>query len=112
MNANPVVGVISGASAYRAWAAIGSRADRSHDLPFALSGMIYARLSTGCGTVQPGDLLVPSSDPGVEMRAGNHASSVGRVFGKALEHCSCTGGEALVLMLLMNRQPMNAHATR
>ena len=107
MNANLVVGVTSGTGAFRPGMVIGSRADCSRDLPVAMGGLINARKSVEGGAVEPGDLLVPSSDPGVGMRAGDPVGSFGRVFVKALEPCFGIAEEGLVLMLAMNRQPGN-----
>ena len=101
-NARRVVGVISGAGKFRPGMVIGSRTDGSKDFPVAVSGVIYARVSGEAGSVEPGDLLVPSSAAGVGMRAADPRATAGTVFGKALEPWSGTG-EGLVLMLVMNR---------
>ena len=102
-NAGRVVGVISGAGGLRPGMVIGSRADGSQDLPVAMSGLVYARVSAEGGAVEPGDLLVPSSVPGVGMRARDPATTIGSIFGKALEPWSRAAEEGLVLMLVMNR---------
>ena len=102
-NARRVIGVISGAGGLRPGMVIGSRADGSHDIPVAMSGVIYARVSAEGGAVEPGDLLIPSSVPGVGMRAEDPARAIGSVFGKALEPWSGAADEGLVLMLVMNR---------
>ncbi len=102
-NAGRVVGVISGAGGLRPGMVIGSRADGSQDLPVAMSGLIYARVSAEGGAVEPGDVLVPSSVPGVGMRAQDPAAAMGSIFGKALEPWSEEVDEGLVLMLVMNR---------
>ena len=101
-NARQVVGVISGAGGLSPGMVIGSRADESRDLPVSMSGVIHVRVSAEAGAVQPGDLLMPSSVPGVGMRAADLGTAGGRVFGKALEPWSGSG-EGLVLMLVMNR---------
>ncbi|MDP7397035.1 MAG: hypothetical protein QF541_09205, partial [Lentisphaeria bacterium] len=62
-----VVGVISGAGEFQHAMLIGSREDGSHDLPVALSGQVYVRVSAENGPISPGDLLVSSSSPGVAM---------------------------------------------
>ena len=102
VNAKQVVGVVSGAGGLTPGMVIGSRKDGSQDLPVAISGVIYVRVSREAGPVEPGDLLVPSSVEGVGMRARNPPSAAGMVFGKALEPWS-KAGEGLVLMLVMNR---------
>ena len=101
-NARKVIGVISGAGGLRAGMVIGSRADGSRDLPVSMSGVIYVRVSAEAGAVEEGDLLVPSSVPGVGMRAVDPVAAAGIVFGKALESWSGAGA-GLVRMLVMNR---------
>ena len=100
-NARLVVGAVAGAGGLRSGMVIGSRADGSTDFPVAVSGMIYALVSDEAGAVAPGDLLVPSSTPGVGMRAGDPVAA-GTVYGKALEPWAGPG-EGLVLMLVMHR---------
>ena len=68
----------------------------------SMSGVIHVRVSAEAGAVEPGDLLMPSSVPGVGMRAADLGAAGGKVFGKALEPWS-SSGEGLVLMLVMNR---------
>ena len=101
-NARQVVGVISGAGGFRPGMVIGSRADGSSDLPVAMSGVVYVRVSDEAGAVQAGDLLVPSSVAGVGMRTADPGAVAGQVFGKALEPWS-GAAEGLVRMLVMNR---------
>ena len=95
-----VIGVISGAGGFRPGIVIGSRADGTTDFPVSMSGVIKVRVSGEAGAIEPGDLLTPSSVPGVGMRAVDPVP--GTVFGKALEPWS-GAGEGLVLMLVMNR---------
>lgn len=101
-NAGRVVGVISGAGKFRPGMVIGSRTDGTRDFPVAVGGVVYVRVSGEAGSVEPGDLLVPSSTAGVGMRAADPRATAGTVFGKALEPWS-GAGEGLVLMLVMNR---------
>jgi len=98
-NCRLTVGVISGAGGFRPGMVIGSRADGTRDFPVSMSGLVHARVNREGGTVRPGDRLVPSSVPGVGMRADDPAP--GTVFGKALAPWS-GDGEGLVLMLVMN----------
>ena len=101
-NAGRVVGVISGAGGFSPGMVIGSRADESNDLPVSMAGVVHVRVSAEAGTVQPGDLLVPSSVAGVGMRSADPVAATGTIFGKALEPWS-GDGEGLVMMLVMNR---------
>ena len=94
--------MISGAGGFRPGMVIGSRADGSTDLPVAMSGVIYVRVSDEAGAVRAGDLLVPSSAAGVGMRAADPVAAAGKVFGKALQPWS-GASEGLVRMLVMNR---------
>ena len=98
-NCRLTIGVISGAGGFRPGMVIGSRADGTRDFPVSMSGLVHVRVNGEGGTVRPGDRLVPSSVPGVGMRADDPAP--GTVFGKALAPWS-GGGEGFVLMLVMN----------
>ena len=80
-HAKLVIGVISGAGGLRPGMMIGSRADGTSDFPVSMSGVVKVRVSGEAGAVEPGDLLTPSSTPGVGMRAADPAP--GTVFGKA-----------------------------
>ena len=99
-HARLVIGVISGAGGFRPGMVIGSRADGTTDFPVSMTGVIKVRVSSEAGAIEPGDLLTPSSVPGVGMRASDPAP--GTVFGKALEPWS-GDGVGLVLMLVLNR---------
>ena len=101
-NARQVIGVISGAGGLRPGMIIGSREDGTEDLPVSMSGVIYVKVTDEAGIVEPGDLLVPSSTPGVGMRAPTDPlAQQGEIFGKALEPRD-GDGEGLVLMLVLN----------
>ncbi len=98
-----VVGVISGAGEFQHAMLIGSREDGSHDLPVALSGQVYVRVSAENGPISPGDLLVSSSSPGVAMAATDIERSIGAVVGKALQPFAGDDPEGLIRMLVMAR---------
>jgi collagen triple helix repeat protein len=99
-----VVGVISGAGGLQPGSVIGSREDGSNDLPVAVSGQVAVRVCLEGGPIEPGDLLVASSRPGVAMRAVDPSRAVGAVVGKALEAFgSSQGKEGLVRMMVMLR---------
>ena len=98
-NCRLTIGVISGAGGFRPGMVIGSREDGTRDFPVSMSGLVHVRVNGEGGAVRPGDLLVPSSVPGVGMRA-EHPTR-GTVFGKALAPWS-GDREGLVLMLVMN----------
>ena len=98
-----VVGVISGAGDFQHAMLIGSREDGTHDLPVALTGQVYVRVSAENGPISPGDLLVSSSSPGVAMTATDINRSIGAVIGKALRSFEESDSEGLVRMLVMAR---------
>ncbi len=99
-----VLGVISGAGAYRPGMVIGTRADGSNDLAVAMAGMVYVRVSAEGGDVEPGDLLVSSGRPGVAMRGADPERALGAVIGKALEsHAGPAKDIGLIRMLVMGR---------
>ena len=96
------VGVVSGAGDFQHGIVIGVCEDGSRDLPIAMSGQVYVRVTRENGPIVPGDLLVSSSTPGVAMRAGDMQMAFGAVIGKALQSYG-RGGEGLVRMLVMVR---------
>ncbi len=98
-----VVGVISGAGEFRHAMLIGTREDGTHDLPVALSGQVYVRVSAENGPISPGDLLVASSTAGVAMAATDIERSIGAVVGKALQAFAGNDTEGLIRMLVMAR---------
>jgi hypothetical protein len=98
------VGVISGAGGFQHGIVIGTRADGSRDLPIALAGQTYVRVTAENGAIAAGDLLVSSSTPGAAMRATDMQRAFGAVIGKALQpYRGSRGGESLVRMLVMVR---------
>ncbi|HBL26233.1 MAG TPA: hypothetical protein DD490_05290 [Acidobacteria bacterium] len=103
-----VVGVISGAGGLQPGMVVGSREDGSNDLPLAVSGQAFVRVCLEGGSVEPGDLLVASSIPGVAMRAAEAERAAGAVIGKALEAFGPgldqgAEGQGLVRMMVMLR---------
>ena len=50
-------------------------------VPIALSGRVPIKVTTENGNIEPGDLLVPSSMPGVAMKASKPGYIIGRAFG-------------------------------
>ena len=82
---------------------IGSREDGSYDLPVALSGQVYVRVSVENGPISPGDLLVSSSSGGVAMAATETERSFGAVLGKAMQAYAGEDPEGLIRMLVMVR---------
>lgn len=102
-----VVGVISGAGGLSSGMQLGGRQDETDDLPIALAGQVYVRVTTEGGPLSPGDLLVSSGRPGTAMRAADRTRAMGAVLGKALQpfdgKVKDGSGEGLIRMLVMNR---------
>ncbi|MCW5983325.1 MAG: hypothetical protein KIT09_34860 [Bryobacteraceae bacterium] len=100
-----VVGVISGAGGLASGMQLGAREDDSNDLPIAMAGQVYVRVTLEGGTLRAGDLLVSSTRSGTAMRAVDRNRALGAVIGKALEpfEGSPAGEEGLIRMLVMNR---------
>jgi hypothetical protein len=96
------VGVISGAGEFQPGMRIGSREDGSTDLPVAVAGQVYVKVSLESGPIVVGDLLVSSSVPGVAMKGADKQRLVGTVIGKALQPYDGKG-PGLVQMLVLNR---------
>jgi hypothetical protein len=96
-----VVGVISGAGSLQTAMLVGSRNDGTNDLPVAVAGQVFVRISSEGGAVRVGDLLVASSTPGVAMRGADRERLMGAVVGKALEPYTGSG-EGLIRMLVIN----------
>ena len=96
------VGVLSGAGSFQPGMRIGSREDGSSDLPVAVSGQVYVRVSSEAGAIKVGDLLVSSSVPGVAMRGADPLRLTGTVIGKALQPFA-EDKESLIRMLVLNR---------
>ena len=83
---------------------IGTREDGTRDLPIALAGQVYVRVTVENGPIVAGDLLVSSTTPGTAMRARDMQLAFGAVVGKALQPYDGIGGaEGLIRMLVMVR---------
>lgn len=101
-----VVGVVSGAGAYRPGIVLDRQRDRHADgrprvrRPIALVGKVYVKVVDETGPIAIGDLLVPSSVPGHAMRAGDALTAFGSVIGKALApHAAGSGLIPMVIAL-------------
>ncbi|RBP12938.1 hypothetical protein DFR50_113130 [Roseiarcus fermentans] len=94
-----VVGVISGAGAYRPAITL-DRQDRPSGRRgvVALVGKAFCKVDAGFGAIRAGDLLSASPTPGHAMRAADQAQAFGAVLGKALQ--PLPEGTGLVAMLI------------
>lgn len=100
-----VVGVISGAGGLSSGMVIGEREDSTTDLPIAVAGQVYVRVSTKSRPIQVGDLLTSSDKLGLAMPVDDKIEAIGAIIGKALENYTPPedGTEGLVRMLVMSR---------
>ena len=99
------VGIVSGAGGLHPGMVLGTREDGTTDLPIAISGQVYVRVSNEGGPIGIGDLLVPSSEPGVAMAVHDPGRAMGSVIGKALEPLRAGGSSrfGLIRALVMVR---------
>ena len=74
-----VIGVVSGAGGLRPGIAIGGDPNGPAARAVAIAGQVYVRVNLEGGHVQPGDLIVPSSAPGVAMRATDRTRVAGEL---------------------------------
>ncbi len=100
-----VIGIVSGAGDLKPAVTLGESRDH-HSVPVAVAGQVYVRVCLQSGPINPGDLLVASSIPGVAMRAINRNLAFGAVVGKALQSFGSQpvkSDTGLVRMLVMAR---------
>jgi hypothetical protein len=93
-----VVGVVSGAGAFRPAVRLGSRPGTGR-VPVAIAGRVYCKADPAHGPIRAGDLLSTSATPGHAQRIDDPAGAAGAILGKALE--PLRGGAGLVPVLLM-----------
>lgn len=79
-----VMGVISGAGAFKTGIVLGRQHSTSRRLPLALVGRVYCKVDAEYGPVEIGDLLTTSVTLGHAMKAGDPFKAFGAVIGKAL----------------------------
>ena len=94
-----VVGVISGAGAYKPGIILDRQGDDSEDRrAVALMGKVYCKASASNGPIKVGDLLTPSEVEGHAMKATDPTRAFGAVIGKALGNLE--EGEDLIPILI------------
>jgi hypothetical protein len=79
-----VVGVVSGAGAYKPGIVLDKRTGADNRQPIALLGKVFCKVDARGGAVQIGDLLTTSPTPGHAMKAADPLKAFGAVIGKAL----------------------------
>ncbi len=80
-----VVGIISGAGAFRPAIILDRRNTRDKRAPVALMGKVYCRVDASFGAIEVGDMLTTSTSRGHAMKATEPARAFGAVIGKALK---------------------------
>jgi hypothetical protein len=81
-----VVGVISGAGAYRPGIVLDRQPNPlGNRRPLALVGKVFCKVDADFGAIAVGDLLTTSATPGHAMAALDSAKAFGAVIGKALQ---------------------------
>jgi hypothetical protein len=79
-----VVGVISGAGAFRPAIVLDRRLTTRPRAPIALIGKVYCKVDASYGPISVGDLLTTSATSGHARRASDPLQAFGAVIGKAL----------------------------
>ena len=79
-----VVGVISGAGAYRPALILDKQDTDEVRSPIAVMGKVYCLVTAESGPIEVGDLLTTSDLPGHAMKADDTERAFGAVIGKAL----------------------------
>jgi hypothetical protein len=95
-----VVGVVSGAGAYKPGVILGSSGTDNPRVQLALIGKVLCKVDARAGAIAAGDLLATSSVLGHAMKACEPQRSVGAVIGKALEPLQTGRGFISVLVTL------------
>jgi hypothetical protein len=95
-----VVGVVSGAGAYRPAVVLGRTSGDGSDVPVALLGTVSCMVDARSGAIRAGDLLTTSTTPGHAMRVADRSRALGAVIGKALEPLAAGTGRIDVLVTL------------
>jgi len=94
-----VVGVVSGAGAFRPALRLGSKPG-ARRVPIAIAGRAYCKADATRGPIQPGDLLTTSTTPGYAQRVDDATAATGAILGKALEPLLEDTGLIPVLLVL------------
>lgn len=94
-------GVISGAGGVNPAMLMGqSGSVADGDQPVALAGRVYCLADATNGSIEPGDLLTTSSNPGHAMKVTDRGRAKGAIIGKAMTELAHGQGFVLVLMSL------------
>ena len=95
-----VVGIISGAGAYKPGLVLDRQREVENRQPVALVGKVYAKADASHGPIRVGDLLTTAPTPGHAMRASDRTRAFGATLGKALGSLDAGTGLIPVLVTL------------
>jgi hypothetical protein len=94
-----VAGIISGANGIKPGLLMGQKnTEADGRLPVALTGRVYVRVTDANGSIEPGDLLTSSDEPGKAMKVTDFAKAQGAIIGKAMTRVDEKSGMVLVLV--------------
>lgn len=93
-----VAGVVAGAGACRPGIVLNGAEPDTVSRPIALIGRVFCKADASYGTIEPGDLLTTSPNPGHAMKASDPSRSFGATIGKSLG--SLRDGQGLIPMLV------------
>ena len=96
-----VVGIISGANGIETGMIMGQKGTIADgDYPIALTGRTYVLANTENGSIEPGDFITSSSQPGYGMKVNKVRRAQGSIIGKAMTSLIDGPGYVLVLVNL------------
>jgi len=93
-----VAGIVSGAGGINPGITLTQEESVDSKSNVALSGRVFGLCDASHGSIQPGDLLTTSPNPGYAMKAADNEKSHGAILGKAMTELK--EGEGLVLVLV------------
>jgi hypothetical protein len=96
-----VVGVVSGAGAYRPAIVMDRRGPTPFRHPIALLGKVCCKVDAAYGAIAAGDLLTTSPTPGHAMKVSDPSRAFGAVIGKAM--AGFVDGRGMIPILVSTR---------
>jgi len=93
-----VAGIVSGAGGIKPGIAMVQEKAFEGDHQVALTGRVYGLCDASYGTIEPGDLLTTSPNPGYAMKVTDNEQAQGAILGKAMTKLE--QGQGLVLVLV------------
>ncbi len=93
-----VVGIVAGAGRHRPGIILDTNVTNSPRVVISLTGKAYCKVDADYGSVEVGDLLTTSPNPGYAMKAADPLRAFGAVIGKALQPLE--SGQDLIAVLV------------